>query len=308
MIDLTPLDVRKKRGDFGKGLRGYDPQEVDTFLELVAERLEEVVKENMTLRERAERLAEQVDQQSGREKAVQDALVTAQQLREEMRSSAERETELARREAEAEARRVIDQAESHARELLAEAERVLRDRQEALAELERRRGRFLTGFRQLLERELDMVHVEEGRSPLKDVPIDLDLRGGRADEPETPVDLELGSAVADDPDVAPARVDDGAEWLEPLGQPVEPDADASEGPIASLTPDEEAGPRLVSDVDPMDRPDADADVHSMASAVDGGEEKDEVTDAPEGAGDEWLNDILDGEADEAGKRRDEGEW
>ena len=24
MIDLTPLDVRKKKGDFRKGLRGYD--------------------------------------------------------------------------------------------------------------------------------------------------------------------------------------------------------------------------------------------------------------------------------------------
>ena len=45
MIDLTPLDVRKKRGDFGKRLRGYDPQEVDTFLELVAERMEVLVQE-----------------------------------------------------------------------------------------------------------------------------------------------------------------------------------------------------------------------------------------------------------------------
>ena len=60
MIDLTPLDVRKKRGDFAKGVRGYSTQEVDSFLELVAERLEELVKENLTLRERADRLAEQV--------------------------------------------------------------------------------------------------------------------------------------------------------------------------------------------------------------------------------------------------------
>ena len=65
MIDLTPLDVRKKRGDFGRGVRGYNPQEVDGFLELVAERLEELVKENITLRERAERLAEQVSAQTG---------------------------------------------------------------------------------------------------------------------------------------------------------------------------------------------------------------------------------------------------
>ena len=43
MIDLTPLDVRKKRGDFRKSMRGYDPQEVDTFLDLVAMRMEELV-------------------------------------------------------------------------------------------------------------------------------------------------------------------------------------------------------------------------------------------------------------------------
>ena len=43
MIDMTPLDVRNKRGDFKKIMRGYDPQEVDIFLELVAERLEALV-------------------------------------------------------------------------------------------------------------------------------------------------------------------------------------------------------------------------------------------------------------------------
>ena len=37
MIDLTPLDVRNKRGDFKKLMRGYDPQEVDVFLEIAAE-------------------------------------------------------------------------------------------------------------------------------------------------------------------------------------------------------------------------------------------------------------------------------
>ena len=73
MIDLTPLDVRKKRGDFAKGVRGYSVPEVDSFLELVAERLEELVKENLTLRERADRLAEQVTAQTGRERAVHEA-------------------------------------------------------------------------------------------------------------------------------------------------------------------------------------------------------------------------------------------
>ena len=29
MIDLTPLDVRKKKGDFAKSMRGYEPGPVD---------------------------------------------------------------------------------------------------------------------------------------------------------------------------------------------------------------------------------------------------------------------------------------
>lgn len=263
MIDLTPLDVRKKRGDFGKGLRGYDPQEVDNFLELVAERLEEVVKENMTLRERTERLGEQVAAQTGRERAVQDALVTAQELREEIRSTAERESDLQRREAEGEARRVLDDAEARAKVILANAERTLQERQEIVAELERRRSRFLTTFRQLLERELDVVTIEEGRSPLRDVPIDLELQGGRP-KSEQP--------------------DEGT-------------------PSAEI--------RLVSDRDPMDRPAPDADIHSMASAVRSGTKDGAAT--PSGSADEaedeegWLDEILDVEAEEADRRRDEGE-
>ena len=60
MIDLTPLDVRKKASDFKKIMRGYDPKEVEDFLQLVAGRLEDLVKENLTLRERSERLMQQV--------------------------------------------------------------------------------------------------------------------------------------------------------------------------------------------------------------------------------------------------------
>jgi DivIVA domain-containing protein len=168
MIDLTPLDVRKKRGDFRKLMRGYDPSEVDTFLELVAERLEELVKENLTLRERSERLHEQVGQLMERERAVQDALVTAQEMRGEMKAQAQREADLLKREAQSEGRR-----------LLADADRQVEGIKSSLAELERRRLRFLGSFRQLLERELDAVAVEEGRSPLDDTAVDLDLRGGR---------------------------------------------------------------------------------------------------------------------------------
>lgn len=169
MIDLTPLDVRKKRGDFGKGVRGYNTQEVDTFLELAAERLEELVKENLQLRERVDRLAEQVTAQTERERAVHEALVTAQQLREEIHGNAQKEAQL-----------VLQEAQAQAREILGEAERKALSQVEALHELERRRSRFLASFRQYLERELEDVAAEENRpASQSDVVVELDLRGGR---------------------------------------------------------------------------------------------------------------------------------
>jgi DivIVA domain-containing protein len=161
MIDLTPLDVRKKAGDFTKSLRGYEPQQVESFLELAAERLEELVKENLTLRERGERLAEQVEAQTGRERAVNDALVTAQQLREDIASSAEREADAVRAEAKVQADRIRAEAEETARRLVADAENRLADLRQAAREITRRKARFLGNFRQLLEREMDVVEMQE---------------------------------------------------------------------------------------------------------------------------------------------------
>jgi DivIVA domain-containing protein len=179
MIDLTPLDVRNKRGDFKKLMRGYDPQEVDVFLEITAERLEELVRENIVLRERSESLERQVGAQTGREQAVQEALVTAQELRADIHTQAQREADHLVRESETEARRLAAEAEANVRNLLRDAECRLELGRDALEEMERRRIRFLKAFRQLLERELDGVEVEEERAPLENRPIDLDLGGGR---------------------------------------------------------------------------------------------------------------------------------
>jgi cell division initiation protein len=152
MIDLTPLDVRKKKGDFRRGMRGYDADSVDHFLDQVADRLEQVVRENLALRERSTQLAAAVEAFRERERAMNDALISAQQLREETRSQAERDAELTIREARSEAERIVD-----------EARRQLGGAEEALRKLQSQRQNYLRGFRALLERHLEEVGDEEGR-------------------------------------------------------------------------------------------------------------------------------------------------
>jgi DivIVA domain-containing protein len=152
MIDLTPLDVRKKKGDFRRTVRGYDPELVDDFLDMVAERLEELVKQNVALSERSEHLQEQVASYRQREKALNEALVTAQQLRSDAQAQADREAELLRREAQSQADRIIDEGQRSFRELAREIEA-----------LHTRRRQFLHTFRTMLERYMAELEVEEAR-------------------------------------------------------------------------------------------------------------------------------------------------
>jgi DivIVA domain-containing protein len=253
MIDLTPLDVRNKRGDFKRLMRGYDPQEVDVFLELVAERLEGLVRENIQLRERTQTLQQQVTSQLGREQAVQDALVTAQELRADIKAQSQREAEHVLKAAETEARRMVAEAEAEARNKVRGVERKIDDSKDSISALERRRTRFLKEFRQLLERELDVVEVEEKRSPLEERTIDLDLgasrRGARPSE-TTPVAKESPQAEAPRP--APTR----DEQAGPPAAPVAPRPHAAETNASrdGQTPRVEPPPPSMPGATPSDRP------------------------------------------------------
>ena len=173
MIDLTPLDVRKKKGDFRRALRGYEPELVDGFLDIAADRMEELVRENAMLRERNMQLSDQLSGYRARENAMNEALVSAQQLREEVRTQASRDAELVLREARGEAERIVAGARQTA---VAAAE--------SLRRIQGQRARFLRSFRAMVERQLAEVEMEEER-----------LR-----EPAPPEGREPGAA-----DAAPAR-------------------------------------------------------------------------------------------------------
>jgi cell division initiation protein len=152
MMDLTPLDVRKKKGDFRRGLRGYEPLEVDTFLDTVAERMENLTREIASLRDRAAQLAEALNSLRGREQAMNDALISAQQLREEIRAQSQKEAELTLREARAEVKRI-----------LAEARRQVEQENDALTRVRAQRSRFLRSYRSFLESQLAEITGEERR-------------------------------------------------------------------------------------------------------------------------------------------------
>lgn len=170
MIDLTPLEVRKKKGDFRRAMRGYDPALVDDFLDLVADRLEELVRANLALQERVTRQDEQVAEYRDRERALTDALVSAQEMREEVRKQAVREAELSTRSAQQHAEQLRASVEEEVRQLRSSARQEVatvlssiqeeRQREEAaVRQLRARQQEFLSSYRTFLEEELAELGV-----------------------------------------------------------------------------------------------------------------------------------------------------
>jgi DivIVA domain-containing protein len=150
---LTPLDVR--RYDFGKALRGYNPERVEQFRDQVAEELERLTRQAQDLEQKAKGFHEQLRAFRERDKALNDALVSAQQLRAEIRESSEREAALIVREARTEAERELEGARNEIRKLEAH-----------LAELDRARRNHLAQVRVIVERHLaEITSAENAPGP-----------------------------------------------------------------------------------------------------------------------------------------------
>ena len=142
MIDLTPIEVRKKKGDFRRALRGYEPALVDDFLDLAADRLEQLIREHLAQKERLAELERRVNEYRDRERALTDALVSAQEMREEIRVQSEREAQLALKTSTQESEARLRDAEQRSETLLREAEQnaatLQRDAEQLVREAEER--------------------------------------------------------------------------------------------------------------------------------------------------------------------------
>lgn len=145
---LTPLDVR--RYDFGNALRGYDKARVDQFRDQVAAELERLIRANQELEQKAKGFHEQLRAFRERDKALNDALVSAQQLRAEIREQAEREAQLVIRETRAQADRDLEAIRAEARRL-----------EEEIQTLVRARRTYLSQLRAMVERQLVEIETAE---------------------------------------------------------------------------------------------------------------------------------------------------
>lgn len=126
-MQITPVDIRGKT--FRRAFRGYDPQDVDKFLESISQEFEKVYGENFELKEKIGRLQTELDHYKSLENTLQQTMVLAQQTAEEVKQAAQREAELILRQAEEENRRKLSETQEKWAEIQEEIQGLLRKRE-----------------------------------------------------------------------------------------------------------------------------------------------------------------------------------
>ncbi len=150
-MKITPLDIRKQK--FETRLRGLDADAVESFLFLVAEEMESILKEKEELKEQVGRLAAELKSFTGREKILKDTLYTAQQTADEQRRNAEKE-----------AQTIIKQAELMSQQLVHQARDKIVAMQKDISELKLDRYNLKNEIRAIIDRYdkiLDIIDEEE---------------------------------------------------------------------------------------------------------------------------------------------------
>jgi len=148
-MKLTPLDIHHK--EFRNSLRGYNPEEVDDFLDEVADEFERLFKENIDLSEKNDAAEERLRNYAELEQTLQKTLVSAQTSAEEIVGRAR-----------AEADRLVKDAETKAQEIVTGA---LEDKQHTQAEnarLQAAEEEFRSRFRSMLETYLGVLEPVSG--------------------------------------------------------------------------------------------------------------------------------------------------
>lgn len=143
-VNVTPLDIRKQA--FKRVFRGCDPEEVQAFLEMLAEEFERLNREAIAFREKQTTLQAEVDHFRAMEHTLQEMLRTAQQAAEDVKENGRKEARLIVKDAEIRGNRAIEKARAHVHDIRAE-----------IVDLKNQRDLFVARFQALVQAQADFL-------------------------------------------------------------------------------------------------------------------------------------------------------
>jgi cell division initiation protein len=149
-MKLTPLDIQQQQ--FRAMLWGFDKKEVDSFLDLVANGFEDLIRENNGLKDELKRKEVQLEEHRERERTLKETMITATRIAEDVKQGARKEAEI-----------VISQAEIQAEQIIQNAHTRLLRVMEDINELKRQKAQFEGSLRAMIQAHQKLIEAVSER-------------------------------------------------------------------------------------------------------------------------------------------------
>jgi len=147
-MKITPLEIKHQQ--FKKSIRGYDPIEVETFLEMIANEMEDLIHENREQKDQLIQQETQLADYKNIEKSLQQTFMQAQETSGKSIENSKREAEIIIKEAEVKASQIVEKARldfAHVKE--------------EVSQLKARKESVLSRLKVLLSSELNLIKALE---------------------------------------------------------------------------------------------------------------------------------------------------
>jgi cell division initiation protein len=142
------MDIQRQ--EFARVMRGYDREEVRTYLNIVAEEVAALQRERDSLDQQVQNMQGLLDEHRQREAILKNTLLTAQRVSEEIREVARKQSENVVKEAEMQADRLLELAQTRAHEV-----------ERGILELRGQRTSLRTDIRSLITRLTHLLDLQE---------------------------------------------------------------------------------------------------------------------------------------------------
>jgi cell division initiation protein len=147
-MKISPMDIQRQT--FGTSRKGFDPEEVRTYLNMVAEEVAALQGERDRLHQEVQSLQSLLEEHRQRETILKNTLLTAQRVSEEIRDNARKQAEGVVKEAETQADRLLELAQDRAHEV-----------ERAILDLRAHRTTLRTDVRALITRLTTIMDLQE---------------------------------------------------------------------------------------------------------------------------------------------------
>ena len=142
---ITPLEIENKRFS-RKNINGYNPDEVDDFLDELTKDYELLYKNFNESGDKVDNLKRELEKYKNIEKTLQETLILAQDTAKSVRENAE-----------IEAKQIIKEADLEAKESLAEIEAQIKEKRKELEDLRNQFNVYSAKQESLLLAQLEML-------------------------------------------------------------------------------------------------------------------------------------------------------